>query len=80
MFKEKEGLSLIVPEVNSTAKGHKSEERMRLISLTVHSALSMYGLTAAISKKLADEKISCNVVAACYHDHLFVMLLGQMMP
>eukprot|EP00929_Paragymnodinium_shiwhaense_P096046 TRINITY_DN57489_c0_g1_i1.p1 TRINITY_DN57489_c0_g1~~TRINITY_DN57489_c0_g1_i1.p1 ORF type:complete len:140 (+),score=33.21 TRINITY_DN57489_c0_g1_i1:110-529(+) len=71
-FLEKEGLSLIVPEALALAKGHKAEERMRMISLTVHSALSMCGLTAAISQRLAAEKISCNVVAACLHDHLFV--------
>eukprot|EP00747_Dinoflagellata_sp_TGD_P166294 gnl/TRDRNA2_/TRDRNA2_188874_c0_seq1.p1 gnl/TRDRNA2_/TRDRNA2_188874_c0~~gnl/TRDRNA2_/TRDRNA2_188874_c0_seq1.p1 ORF type:complete len:147 (+),score=31.64 gnl/TRDRNA2_/TRDRNA2_188874_c0_seq1:73-513(+) len=72
-MKEKEGWSAIVTEAKALEKGHPpSEEPMRLISLTVHSALSMCGLTASISRKLADEGISCNVVAGCYHDHLFV--------
>lgn len=43
-----------------------------LISLTIHSSLDAVGLTAAISKKLADKEISANVVAAYFHDHVFV--------
>ena len=30
------------------------------------------GLTAAFSAKLAEKNISANVVAAYYHDHIFV--------
>jgi hypothetical protein len=30
------------------------------------------GLTAAVATALARENISCNVVAAYHHDHLFV--------
>jgi hypothetical protein len=40
--------------------------------LTVHSSLEAVGLTAAVSRALTDANISCNVVAAYYHDHIFV--------
>ncbi|MEO9662897.1 MAG: ACT domain-containing protein, partial [Maribacter dokdonensis] len=42
------------------------------ITLTVHSALDAVGLTAAVANALTKHNISCNVVAAFYHDHIFV--------
>jgi hypothetical protein len=30
------------------------------------------GLTAAFSRALGEADISCNVIAAAYHDHIFV--------
>lgn len=42
------------------------------ITLTVHSALDAVGLTAAFANALSASGISCNVVAAYYHDHIFV--------
>ncbi len=38
----------------------------------MHSDLQAVGLTAAVATALAEAGISCNVVAAAYHDHLFV--------
>lgn len=42
------------------------------ISLTVNSDLTAVGLTAAFATKLAQEGISCNVIAGVHHDHVFV--------
>src|SRR5689334_23027035 len=42
------------------------------ISLGVQSSLDAVGLTAALSRALADAGISANVVAALHHDHVFV--------
>jgi hypothetical protein len=42
------------------------------ITLTVHSSLDAVGLTAAVATKLAEYDISANVIAAYYHDHIFV--------
>jgi hypothetical protein len=42
------------------------------ISLGVHSSLNAVGLTAALSRRLAEAGISANIVAALRHDHIFV--------
>lgn len=42
------------------------------IALNVHSSLAAVGLTAAVSQALTAEGIPANIVAAAYHDHLFV--------
>ncbi|XXE67240.1 ACT domain-containing protein [Pseudomonas sp. R1-6] len=40
-----------------------------IVTLTVHSALDAVGLTAAFATALGNAGISCNVIAAYYHDH-----------
>ncbi|GAA0889670.1 ACT domain-containing protein [Rhodanobacter soli] len=71
-FRENEGLTLIVEEGQASDAGLPILFRAAWITLTVHSDLQAVGLTAAVATALAAAGISCNVVAAAYHDHLFV--------
>lgn len=71
-FKEKEGVSLIIREETARRNGIAYEGVFALISLQVHSSLQAVGLTAALATELAQQGISANVVAAYYHDHIFV--------
>ncbi|MFA0698523.1 ACT domain-containing protein, partial [Vibrio sp. 10N.222.49.C9] len=71
-FIEPEGLTLVLER--SVAEQHQLsfDGAFRMITLTVHSSLEAVGLTAAVSTKLAEKGISANVIAAYYHDHIFV--------
>jgi hypothetical protein len=71
-FREKEGLSVILPREIADKQHIEYSFIASWITLNVYSSLEATGLTAAISKALNDENISCNAVAAFYHDHIFV--------
>ena len=72
MFQEAEGITVIIPRQKADAAALPYSVVCAWITLTVHSSLEAVGLTAAVSKTLTEENISCNVVAAYYHDHIFV--------
>jgi hypothetical protein len=69
---EREGLTLVVPQAEADGAGMAYDYVAGWITLRVHSALAAVGLTAAVSRALADAGLSCNVVAGFHHDHLFV--------
>ena len=71
-FREQEGITLIVARANAERHGLPFHVTLRAIKLTVHSSLEAVGFTAAVASRLAAHGISANVVAACYHDHIFV--------
>ncbi|MCC3155257.1 ACT domain-containing protein [Hymenobacter sp. BT770] len=71
-FRETEGLTLIVARETADAHGLSYDYVSAWLTLNVHSSLAAVGLTAAVAAALARENISCNVVAAYFHDHLFV--------
>ncbi|WP_430428651.1 ACT domain-containing protein [Maribacter litoralis] len=71
-FKEKEGITIILEQAKADELNFKYDFVASWITLTVHSALNAVGLTAAVSTALTKYNISCNVIAAYYHDHIFV--------
>jgi hypothetical protein len=72
LFKEQEGITIIVTKQTADTWQLNYSFIAAWITLTVHSSLEAVGLTAAFSTALSAEGISCNVVAAFYHDHIFV--------
>ena len=70
-FREAEGLTLVLPQASANDLESVSAPMKRII-LEVHSSLEAVGLTAVVAGALAEEGISANVVAAYYHDHIFV--------
>lgn len=71
-FREREGLTLIIDEATALREELPVLFRAAWITLTVHSDLQAVGLTAAVAEALTKASISCNVVAAAFHDHIFV--------
>jgi hypothetical protein len=71
-FREPEGLTLVVEKSMAEQFGLAFEATYSQIILTVHSSLDAVGLTAAVAEKLTSVGISANVIAAYYHDHIFV--------
>lgn len=73
-FMEAEGLTLVLSKEKAQRAGLVYEGEFSQITLTVHSSLDAVGLTSAVSSKLALKGISANVIAAYYHDHVFVQV------
>ena len=71
-FREVEGLTLVITKKAAIAHKLPFDSVFKGITLTIHSSLEAVGLTAVVSTKLAEKGISANVIAAYYHDHIFV--------
>lgn len=71
-FHEKEGLTLVLEKHQAQRASLPFDGVFHQITLSVHSSLEAVGLTAAVSAQLTRYGISANVIAAYYHDHIFV--------
>lgn len=71
-FIEEEGKTLVINKEQADRLNLPYDSVMSWITLKVHSSLNAVGLTAKVSAALAEKGISCNVIAAYYHDHIFV--------
>jgi ribosomal protein S18 acetylase RimI-like enzyme len=69
---EDEGLTLVLTKADADRAGLTYSYVAARITLRVNSTLDEVGLTATVSRALADAGISCNVIAGTAHDHLFV--------
>jgi hypothetical protein len=72
MVEEAEGTTLVVDADLARANGAPVDTEFAWLTLTVWSSLEAVGLTAALSRALADADIACNVLAGYHHDHLLV--------
>jgi len=71
-FREREGMTVILSKAQADRLDLPYSSICAWITLNIHSSLEAVGLTAAVSQALTRAGISCNIVAAYYHDHLFV--------
>lgn len=71
-FREQEGMTYILTQASAEAYGIEFEQPWAWISVDTPTQLNATGITAHIATILGTHEISCNVVAAFHHDHLFV--------
>ena len=76
-FKESEGYSIIIPKEEAIKNNLQFYFVSAWITLEIDSTLESVGITSAFSKKLTKAGISCNVIAAYHHDHIFVPYLDK---
>ena len=76
-FKESEGYSIIISKEEAIKNNLPFYFVSAWITLEIDSTLDSIGLTSAFSKKLTKAGISCNVIAAYHHDHIFVPYLDK---
>ncbi len=72
VVKEGELTTIVLPVEAAERSGQPVAVRLAWLTLTVFSSLEAIGLTAAVSARLTERDISCNVLAGYHHDHLLV--------
>ena len=71
-IKEEEGWTVILEKDIADILGWIYTGVFCKITLEVQSSLQAVGLTAVVATELTKQNISANVVAATFHDHVFV--------
>ena len=72
IFREAEGVTLIIERSEAIAANFSHVFPSRMITLQIHSSLEAVGFLAAITPRLAAAGMGVNPVSAYFHDHLFV--------
>lgn len=72
VVKEGRLTTIVLPVEAASRAGQLTTIELAWLTLTVQSSLESVGLTAAVSAKLAEIEIPCNVLAGYHHDHLLV--------
>lgn len=69
---EDEGLTVVLPLAQAQQLRLSWGFEAAWLTIEVRTALDGVGLTAALSRALADAELPCNVLAGFHHDHLLV--------
>jgi hypothetical protein len=72
LLAESDGTTVVASVELAERRGWPIGFEAAWLTLEVHSSLESIGLTALVSKVLADAGIPCNVLAGFYHDHILV--------
>lgn len=72
LFRESEGITLIMTQENAISHNMDYSFPSRMITLNVHSSLEAVGFMAVLATKLAERGMGVNPVSGFYHDHLFI--------
>ncbi|KAL7803477.1 ACT domain-containing protein [Trichoderma aethiopicum] len=74
LFKEAEGVTVIVTRSYAAAHGIDYFFPCKMLTLNVTSSLEAVGFMAVVATRLAEVGVGVNPVSGFYHDHLFVPL------